>query len=326
MPGVLVRLGMAAAALCVCAGAHAETITVRGTFAPDAAIPADTELIVIERFEGDLGQDVEFALADALAEVQIRGEPWFDVISPEALANAVVEIELEDGSTTTEPLVADAQLRGSARSESIERDLDPKIVRDCVKRDNERKCIEYKETVYACRELTVRVDPRVVLIGADGRQMYSHASPKIETRRYCTDEYNLPSVLDMANGMVGSIVATIRRDLAPGTYSRSVRIMESRSGLNRADRNAFRDAVRMTDNDPFGACLAFEALEASNPQHLSVLFNIGLCREASSDLDLAIAYYRRALEVDAGHDYPTSGIARVIGRQRGEAYVARRGE
>ena len=43
----------------------------------------------VERFEGDLGQDLEFRLSELLGEAQVGGEPWFDIISPDALANAV---------------------------------------------------------------------------------------------------------------------------------------------------------------------------------------------------------------------------------------------
>ena len=100
--------------------------------------------------------------------------------------------------------------------------------------------------------------------------------------------------------------------------------MESRSGLVRADRSPFRDAVKLTDDDPDAACRAFAALEAGNPEHLSVLFNIGLCWEASKQYERAAEYYRKALSVDADHDYPQRGMSRVRSFLRGAAYVEER--
>ena len=91
--------------------AHAETIPVEGVYAARANIPADVELIVIDRFGGDLGQDVELALTERLSGIIIRGEPFFELIRPRDLRNAVVEIEGEDGTIQTRPLAADAELR-----------------------------------------------------------------------------------------------------------------------------------------------------------------------------------------------------------------------
>lgn len=318
------RAGAVFLTLIAGAGAQAETLRVGGIYAPGADIPPDVELIVIERFEGDVGQDVEFKIAGVLGQVRIGGAPWFDIISPEALDNATVEIETEDGSVVSEPLVADAQLRGTVRSEAFERQIDPKVERDCVKRDDQDKCLEYKEVRIECFELTVRADPRIALTDSAGRQIYAYNSPHIDTENYCANDAQIPSILATTNEIVDEIAYAVTGAISPRNYGENVRIMESRSGLARADRNAFRDAVKITDNDPFGACQAFAALEASNPEHLSVLFNIGLCWESSKDYPRAAEYYRRALAVDGDHDYPRRGMSRVRSFQRGAAYVEAR--
>lgn len=318
------RAGAVFLALVAGVGAQAETLRVSGIYAPGADIPPDIELIVIERFDGDLGQDVEFKLYEMLGDATVGGAPWFDIISPELLDTSTVEIETEDGSVVSERLLADAQLRGTVRSEVYDRQRDPKIQRDCVKRDDQDKCLEYREIRIECLELTVRVDPRIALIDSSGRQIFTRNYPEVETRNYCADDSSIPSILEISNQLVDKIAYATRLAIAPRNYSEGVRIMESRSGLARADRNAFRDAVKITDNDPYGACQAFVALEASNPEHLSVLFNIGLCWESSKDYPRATDYYRRALAVDGDHDYPQRGLSRVRSFQRGAAYVAQR--
>ncbi|MEP1420403.1 MAG: hypothetical protein ABJK59_01370, partial [Erythrobacter sp.] len=107
----------AAAMLCALQSAQAETITVEGVYASRVDLPADVELVLIERFRGDLGQDLELDLTERLGDVYIRGEPYFDLITPYVLQGAVVEIEGNDGTVSTRPLVPDAQLRGTVRSE-----------------------------------------------------------------------------------------------------------------------------------------------------------------------------------------------------------------
>lgn len=318
------RAGAVLVALFAAVGAQAETLRVSGIYAPGADIPADIELVVIERFEGDVGQDLEFKLAQLLGDARVGGAEWFDIISPEALDNSVVEIETDDGTIVSEPLVADAQLRGTVRSEVFERQRDPKLQRDCIKRDNEDNCLEYREVRIECFELTVRIDPRLALIDSAGRQLFTRDYPEVETRNYCADDSSIPSILEISDRLVEKIAYTTRSALAPRNYSENVRIMESRSGLVRADRSAFREAVKLTDDDPDAACRAFAALEATNPEHLSVLFNIGLCWEASKQYERASDYYGKALAVDGDHDYPRRGMSRVRSFLRGAAYVEER--
>lgn len=315
-------LGICALSLAHTAGA--ETIPVSGVYAPEGALPADIELVVVDRFRGDLGSDVELALTEALGNVVIRGEPYFELIRPRELRDAYVEVEGNDGTVTRQPLVADAELRGTVRSEVIERRVDDKIERECVARDEDGDCTERREVRIACRDLSVRVDPRILLIAQDGQQLYSHNRSRTDRERFCADNYSVPSSLDMANALVDQLVADIRGDIALVQSRRNIRVMESRRDLNRADRRPFRDAVRATDENITAACDAFTALEATNPAHISVLFNIGLCHESLDELDMAAQYYSRALEVDPDKDYPRDGMRRVRARQRAETLLAQR--
>ncbi|WP_108791362.1 tetratricopeptide repeat protein [Erythrobacter sp. Alg231-14] len=312
------------ATLPMAVGVNAETIQTRGVYAADASIPADVQLILVDRFRGDLGQDVELALTNLLDGVVIRGEHYFDLITPGALRTAQVEVEGQDGTFTTRPLVADAELRGAVRSEEFDRRIEPRIRRECVARDDDGDCTERREVRIPCRELTVRVDPRIVLTGMDGRQFYSYSSAQSQSERYCAEDGSLPSSLEMANGMVDRIVDEIRRDLAPVESVRDIRVMESRRDLRREDRGAFRDAVRATESDVKAACTGFLALEETNPDNVSVLFNIGLCFERNAELNDAADYYSRALSIDPGRDYPTRGMNRVNSRSRAEADLALR--
>jgi tetratricopeptide (TPR) repeat protein len=319
--------GKAAAALtaiCAAQAVQAETITIEGVYAARADLPADVELILIDQFRGDLGQDMELALTDVLSNVFIRGEPYFDLISPRALGSFMVEVEGNDGTTTTRPIIPDAEFRGTVRSEVIEREVRPKRERECVRRDEDDKCIERREIRIECRELTVRIDPRLLLTSSRGEQLYSQTEPRVASERFCADSDYVPSSLDMVNDLINSLVEDIRRDVAPVERRQNIRVMERRKELRKEDRRPFRDAVKATKDNVNLACEGFEALEASNPAHASVLFNIGLCRESAGQLDEALGYYGRALEVDPGRDYPTDGFRRVRSRIRAEEQLAER--
>lgn len=318
------RAAVALAAFGLAHTAQAETIAVEGVYAARASLPADVELVLIERFRGDLGQDMELALTQRLGNVVIRGEPYFDLITPAALRGASVRIENADGNTSTRPLTPDAQFRGTVRSEVIEREVDPKRIKECVARDEDKKCVKREDVYYDCWELSVRVDARLLLTGAGGQQLYSHNTPRVADERFCADSDYVPSSLDMESGLIEGLADDIRRDLAPVERRQDIRVMESRKGLRKEDRGPFRDAVRATKDSASNACEGFEALEASNPSHVSVLFNIGLCHESAGDLDGALDCYTRALSVDPGRDYPTQGLRRVRSRMEAEALLAER--
>ena len=119
--------------------------------------------------------------------------------------------------------------------------------------------------------------------------------------------------------------ARITRDLVPRFVRETPRLMERRRGLSRQDRRVFKDALKASNEDIGAACAAFRSLEEANPQHVSVLFNIGLCFESEDDLDGALEYYGRALEIEPGKDYPTAGQRRVRSRLSGEAQLEARG-
>ena len=80
-PKSMLRL-VTACALLTSTAAHAETIPVLGVYAGRDQIPPDVEVIVIDRFGGDLGHDTEIALADTLGNLVIRGEPHFRILTP----------------------------------------------------------------------------------------------------------------------------------------------------------------------------------------------------------------------------------------------------
>lgn len=320
--GILKGITVATAMLCALQTAQAETIAVEGVYAARADLPPDIELVLIDQFRGDLGQDLELALIERLGNVYIRGEPYFDLITPNALRSAEVQVEGNDGTVSSRPLVPDAELRGTVRSEVIEREVRPKIERECAKRNAEDKCIERREVRIECRELSVRVDPRLLLTGASGEQLYSQTEPRVAAERFCADQSGVPFSLDMENELIDALADDIRRDLAPRERRQGIRVMESRRNLRKEDRRAFRDAIKLTDGDVNAACDGFEALEAANPEHASVLFNIGLCHESSGELEAALDYSARALVTDPGRDYPTDGMRRVRSRIRAEEDLA----
>lgn len=275
---------------------------VRGIYPAMRDEPAVLGAIAIESFGGIDGQAIGIATGDLLRGVRIEGERWFMIVPVSARADA------------------DAILQGTANSESWRRDSGTREVDRCVERDEDRKCIREEKRRIPCWDAVVRLEPRIRLVTTDGRLIYAIDDGREVSRRFCQGD-DRPSRENMLSELVDGIARQIRFDLAPLERLEDIRVMESRSGLQGDDRNAFRDAVRLTKTDRAGACSAWAALEPANPEHVSVLFNLGLCAESEGDLDRADGYYRRALMSDTRADYPTQGMSRLEARYRAEAQL-----
>lgn len=281
---------------------HAETLPVRGVYPAMSDEAAALGSIAIESFGGVDGQAIGIAASDMLRAVRIEGEPWFRIVPASARADA------------------DAILQGTANSESFRRDSGTREVDRCVERDEDRNCIREEKRKIPCWDAVVRLDPRIRLVTVDGRLIYAVDDSREVARRFCEGD-DRPSRENMLSELVEGLALQIRFDLAPLERLEDIRVMESRAGLQGDDRDAFRDAVRLTKTDRAGACDAWAALEPANPENVSVLFNLGLCAESEGDLGVAEELYRRALMSDTRANYPTQGMSRLEARYRAEAQM-----
>jgi hypothetical protein len=317
-----VTLAIGCAALAA-SGAQAETLDVQGVYAANVDLPGGIETIVIDSLRGELGGDGEIAIQQELGSASVDGTLFFKVLRADApMTGATVTVGGQESVRSA--IDPDAILAGTVRGDIIQRRLEPRIRTECVERDDNDKCIRSEEFPIPCRELTVQVMPRLLLTTNDGEQIYSNNEPLFQTERYCRNDAVIPSALDIESDLIDQLARNIRFDLAPVERFERVRIMESRKDLVREDRDAFRQAVRLTKTDQAAACDAFADLEQGNPMQVSVLFNIGLCQEASGDLEAARAYYKRALAVSPRRDSPTQGLNRIASRERAAVQLAAR--
>ncbi|MEL6487106.1 MAG: hypothetical protein AAFQ13_08180 [Pseudomonadota bacterium] len=315
----------AMAALGCSAAAQAETLTVEGTYAASVDLPGDIDLIAVDRMAGRLGPDAQVAIMQTLGSVAIDGGRYFRVVQGGgALAGGTVFLSNQPGVVTRGASDVDAVLSGTLRADVFEQRSGWRTRRQCVARDRDGDCIRRQEIRIPCFQLSVELQPRLALTSVDGRLLYANNQPLIEVVRYCRDDFFIPSELEMASLLIDQLAQAVRLDLAPESRIEGIRVMEMRKGLEGADRKALKDAIRLTKNDVYGACLAFEDLETRNPAHVSVLFNIGLCREAEGDLVTAQAYYAKALRSDPGRDYPALGLGRIASRERAAIQLAAR--
>jgi hypothetical protein len=283
-----------------CATAAAETLPVSGVYPAGNDAAAALGSIAVERFGGDDGQQVGIAAADRLRAATIDGEPYFRVVP--------------EGSR------ADAVLQGTAAAETRRRDSSPREENVCVERDEDRDCIRREKRKIPCWEHVVRLDTTVRLVRTDGAVVYALDSEDELPQRFCEGDER-PSTERMVRTLAERRADRLRSELAPVQRAEQIRVMEDRDGLSREDGRAFRDAVQLTKTDNEAACAAWAALEPRNPDHPSVLFNLGLCEESRGRLREARDYYQRVIAGDEDDDYAKLGADRIEGRWRANAQL-----
>jgi len=297
---------LAACAALGAASAGAETLPVSGVYPAENDAAAALQTIVIEPFGGTDGQAVGILVGDRLREVQIGRQPYFRIVPAGAGGRA------------------EAVLQGTATAEVARRDAEPREKEICVERDDKDKCIRKEKQKIPCWEVVARIVPAIRLIGRDGERLYALDDPEEQSQRYCRGEER-PSGEELVRGLAARVADRVRASLAPAERAEEFRVMESRKGLAKEDDVAFRDAVRLTKRDRAAACSAWAALEPRNPDHVSLLFDLGLCAESAGRLDEAEGYYRRALAADRNASYAKDGLNRLADRARAMAQLKAHG-
>lgn len=288
---------LAACALLAAPAASAETLPVGGVYpaANDAA--AKLRIITIEPFGGADGQTVALLVADRLRAIQIDEQPYFRIVP----AGGAVR--------------ADAVLQGSAAAELSRRDAQPREKEICVDRNDRDKCVRREKHKIPCWDAVARLVPTIRLVRPNGDRLFGLDEPLEQTRRYCRGE-DRPSGESLVRELAARTADRLRAEFGPVERNEEFRVMESRKGLAEGDDDAFKEAVRLTKRDRAAACSAWAALEPRNPDHASLLFNLGLCAESADRRDDAAAYYRRAISADSDAFYARDGLERLADRAR----------
>ncbi|MBT8431379.1 MAG: hypothetical protein KJP27_02665 [Altererythrobacter sp.] len=295
-------IALAATAALSSVPAQAERLAVDGVYAARTDGARGVTEISIEPIRGREGIALENALADQFGSARIYGEQHFRIV-PSSFDN--------EGSDP-----GYAQLRGFARSRvydvsdgEIER---TRCVRKIKHEDGEKECVESVTDVYECRRLHVEFRPDVALFAGEDA-LYQRQDNFSNSERYCADSSYIPSAEAMIEPMISRFARAVRLDLAPEQRFDRIRILESRSGLERGDRQAFKNAIKLTKSDPVGACIAFEDILTRNPYQRSALYNAALCREADGQLDLAAEAYGQLILASDKSRF-RNGMARVDSR------------
>jgi hypothetical protein len=317
---VWLTISVTAAAL-GCTGAQAETLPVEGLYAAGTDAPSRARSIALSGFAGRGGERLAFAIDSALRAAVIDGRPWFEMTFSEPPRGTSYTYDREFDPAAYRG-GADAVMRGIAEVEWRDVDSGTKEVEECATRDDRGKCIEKRKVAVPCRAREVTLRPEVRLVSREGDLLYAKGDALTASRRFCKDDEGAPPVDQLVGDLAAQFASAVRDDLAPTYRREDIRVLESRAGMVPADHAAFRAALRLTKTDVEGACRAFAALEPTNPQDVTILFNIGLCHEGAGELAVAERLYDDLLRLKPGKPEAQEGLARIASRGRAERQLS----
>ncbi|MEZ0242098.1 MAG: hypothetical protein ACAH11_01900 [Sphingomonas sp.] len=195
----------------------------------------------------------------------------------------------------------------------------------CVERDANKKCTKEEEYEIRCtqRIANLRADLRITRT-FDGQVIYSVSKPLRQQIDWCEGQTAPRTTEEMIASMVNEVAASVRGDIVPRSDSYRIRFIEGTKGLPKEQVKPFKAIVKQTQRDLAGACAAWGEMNRQVPNHGSIVFNLGLCAEASGDLRGALGWYQHAASILGQRGEAGTAINRVQSRMTADADFAER--
>lgn len=258
-------IALAIVGLCASSGAAwAESAQMRGKFPANVREADLLENVVVDRFNGRDGRQFEAALEQAIGVPAGR---------PDGV--------LSGGVTTG---VEESKYRGS--EERCVEWKDGKQDGTCTKRAKiDLPCMR--------RVINLTVSVRL-LRAADNMPVWSNNKPARDETTWCQGKAPWRTTEEAVSAMITDLAQKIRLDVRPRWETYKVRFREDRDGMPKDIGNAFKDIVKLSNRDVTSACRQWVDLNGRLPDHPSVLYNLGVCAEASGSYADAQSFYRSA--------------------------------
>lgn len=258
-------IALAIAGLCAGSGAAwAESAQMRGKFPANVREADLLENVVVDRFNGRDGRQFEAALEQAIGV-------------PAGRPDGVLS-----GSVTTG--VEESKYRGSEER--------------CVEwKDGKRDgtCTKRAKVDLSCMRRVINLTVSVRLLRAtDNMPVWSNNKPARDETTWCQGKALWRTTEEAVSAMITDLAQKIRLDVRPRWETYKVRFREDRDGMPKDIGNAFKDIVKLSNRDVTSACRQWVDLNGRLPDHPSVLYNLGVCAEASGSYADAQSFYRSA--------------------------------
>lgn len=282
---------------------RAETLPIEGVYPAGSDKLAALNSIAIGPFTRADGEALSIQLEQSLAQVQVRGAPYFRMVPHRAKGGA-------DGTVT-----------GSAYS-NVEVRPEQVRARECAYQDNKGRCKQWRDVIIDCDRRIVTLTYTLQVEGRRREKLYGVASNAEDSVLICPESGDVPTVETVVSQLISQVAANMRAQFAPVEVRDEIRVKEGTDGLQNDAKKKFKEGIKLTKRNVTSACTVWGEVDQLVPDHGPTLFNLGLCAESTGDYDAAEALYRRVYELNRSERYANEAIERLNRRRQADRQIA----
>lgn len=278
---------------------------------PESLAAAETRTVQVDRFRGPAGGWYAAQFESMIASTQFDGQPWFTL----ADFSYGVPGDTPAGTYSGHIDIDDYDWNEYHRTTSKCIEWDGLF--DCETRvDVEELCVEERVSVSVHPRLVDADTGEVVFSGAYGGSAGEEScfetgvydgnfNKKLKRKRRHHGLSGYDSIgfggFSAPSGLVraalSDTLSSIRKDIAPrNAYVRARFLTEALDPVARADVR-FEQALELSKKDPFASCAMWGGMAEEYPTSPAVIYNLGVCAEATSDFQSAQGHYANAAEL-----------------------------
>lgn len=286
------------------ASACATTAPVHVEYAPRVAGAEAIYSMSVLDFEGRGGADFADAVEAELVGARFRGAPAVTIIDPSLAGRGYGRGRYRGGVMSPAALVeigerlgVDAIVAGAMLGDRVRDSVYTRERNECVSRDSDGDCVDYRTYVVDCWNVHVDVDARVLLVAVpSARTLYNDVLRGDSHMSYCADERMPYSVGELTRRAVTDAARPVRELFLPHERVVHAPFQRPSEGLGEVQTARFEQAYDLAGQDRLSeACAIWRELEQTGLRTPGLVYNIGLCAELTGHLEAALALYDEAI-------------------------------
>lgn len=287
-----------------------------------------TKKLAIFNINGDKDGMFTAQVESYMANIKVRGAPYFQVLEREMLAKIVAEQKMVSSTGLFDEKEAvklgnlagaDTLIMGVVKIPPTTQRRYQEEEEICAKPKNvsafSTQCVLKQKVAYNCLERGANIDFNLKAVSVQKgnilfTKMYSGSSSSSRCERL--NGGKLASDTELLNLAINSTLANLRKDVAPYTVTVTIEFMEKDNVMGKATKEKIKSALAFVEQNRMDrACEMFRETLAGDTGSPALAYNLGICAEISGDFDKADRFYNQA---DKNSSHPEKLISEAINR------------
>jgi curli biogenesis system outer membrane secretion channel CsgG len=287
-------------------GGCASVAKVEATMPAKVPEAASYRRVAVYPFEGRSGEIYRSEIEALLSGITVKQRRYFTVVERSRLDSVLNEQRRAGSALFDEQSAAEigkltgteAIYMGSVTGENIDDQRYTKSVRRCSAYDNNGKCITWRTDSIPCTNRTATISFTVKLVEVtQGTIPYAKTLTGRSTSSACRgDGRKLDSRANLFRIARQLAYIDLRRDVAPYPVTMKITLLDDTDGIETEfARSRLSSGIEFARADRLDrACELWLEARGQAPDSVSILYNLGVCAEATGNLKDARNLYRQA--------------------------------